>query len=417
MGGMESGGGQVEELQGLYGPFSFSEHLLQSIWLHLDFDVTQARTTDGRVVRILAPGRWNRLGGPDFKDARLQVDGQPVWGDVEVHLHARDWDAHRHAADPAYDRVVLHVVLFPAQESGTKGSGGRTIPLLALLPLLHHDLEEYAADEAIEQLADRPLAQARLKLLEQDEGGRLATLGLCAERRWTQKVRYAKLRLERLGWVESCHCTALEILGYRFNRAAMLAVAAAYPLEAWLRGGEDLPVQVFQEFADRWSPQGARPANHPLTRLRQYARWVSANPVWPTRLAVLVGELPPVSLAESAAISAIRRRHRWPRLQALFRSQIFCRAVGGTRANTLICDGLLPSMAAVAEPDSLAGLWNAWPAGDIADTHVRLLRDLGVVRQPDRPLSHGAVQGLLGWLLSSESASGEVSPDSVGSGA
>jgi hypothetical protein len=151
----------VAEIQGLYGAFSFPEKLLQKIWLRGDFDRASAVTLDGRRVRVVHPGKWNLLGGPDFASARVRFDdGREVTGDVELHLRASDWDAHGHARDPAYDRVLLHVVLFPPEARHiTRGAGGELIPVLALLPLLHRGLEEFAADEAVETLANRPLSR------------------------------------------------------------------------------------------------------------------------------------------------------------------------------------------------------------------------------------------------------------------
>jgi hypothetical protein len=100
----------VAELQGLYGAFLFPEKLLQKIWLRGDYDGTDARTVDGRRSEILHPGRWNLLGGPDFRAARLRIEGgREFVGDVEIHVRCEDWAAHAHASDPAYDDVVLHV--------------------------------------------------------------------------------------------------------------------------------------------------------------------------------------------------------------------------------------------------------------------------------------------------------------------
>src|SRR5215207_829853 len=97
----------VAEIQGLYGAFSFPEKLLQKIWLRGDFNRAAANTTDGRAVRIGHPGKWNLLGGPDFRDARFTLGGErEACADIEVHLHAADWDAHGHARDAAYDRVA-----------------------------------------------------------------------------------------------------------------------------------------------------------------------------------------------------------------------------------------------------------------------------------------------------------------------
>src|SRR5688572_30260571 len=103
----------VAELQGLYGPFTMHEKIVQKIWLQGEFDARRAQLLDGRPLEIISPGKWNLLGGPDFFGARLRIDGRDVHGDVEIHFHAADWMAHGHAANPSYANVVLHVVLFP----------------------------------------------------------------------------------------------------------------------------------------------------------------------------------------------------------------------------------------------------------------------------------------------------------------
>jgi len=35
-------------------------------------------------------GAWNLQGGPDFRGARLVLDGREITGDVEVHFHTAD---------------------------------------------------------------------------------------------------------------------------------------------------------------------------------------------------------------------------------------------------------------------------------------------------------------------------------------
>ena len=408
----------VAEIQGLYGPFSFPEKLLQQIWLRGDFDLTRAQTTDGRVVTVKHPGRWNLLSGPDFKDARLSLGGSEVIGDVEVHLHAADWAAHRHSADHAYAKVVLHVILFPTDEQLTTGAEGRGIPLLVLLPLLNHDLEEYAADEAVERLADHPLAHARRELVAMPLEKLEAELLRNAELRWRQKVHYAKLRIDRLGWDAACHHTALEILGYRFNRAPMLTIAGAVPLPAWVSGGEKLSEETYNRYANSWSKQGVRPANHPKARLRQYARWVARRPEWPRFLVEQAAGLPTILSTDVLRTAASRRAHRLAGLGRRLAEEVFGGELGGTRFNTVVCDGLLPLLAARDnDPDRLHGLWHIWPVGDIPARFSQFLRELGVVDRRSRPLSHGVVQGLIGWLLVADDRLEVTRPTVEGGGA
>jgi len=388
---------RVAEIQGLYGAFSFPEKLLQKIWLRGDFDRARAFMADGRRVRVLYPGKWNLLGGPDFRDARLIFgDRGEITGDVEVHLRTPDWDTHGHARDRAYDGVVLHVVLFPPEFGRvTRGAGAREIPILALLPLLHHDLEEYAAEDAVEVLASRPSARVTEELALLPPGELDATLRHHAAARWRQKMHFARLRVKRLGWDVACHQTALEILGYRFNRAPMLRIAGQWPLAAWAQGEVSVDELVASE-AEGWSLQGVRPANHPRMRLRQYAAWVGAQPEWPRRWRQFAAELPEIELASVTRVA--RRRHGFTPLRDQMAREICGDAIGGTRFDNLVCDGLLPLLATQTERN-LEGAWFHWFAGDLPVFVAAGLRQLGVCEGRRQPACHGLAQGLLGWLI------------------
>lgn len=399
------GASVVDEVLGLDGLFSFPEKLLQQLWHRREFQTRGAVTADGRSLEVLHPGKWNLLGGPDFLGARLRLGGVPLNGDVELHLREPDWAAHGHASDPAYDQVVLHVVLFPTTERVTRGGQGREIPILALLPLLFHGLEEYAAEAAIEQLANRPSVQIMQRLGGLPRPQLLALLQSHARARWQQKMRFAQTRIERLGWESACHHAALEILGYRFNRVPMLRLAAARPLAMWGAGQVD-PGEVYSELKDEWSVQGVRPANHPRTRLRQYAAWSVRRPDWPDRLLRWAEDLRKERFELTEPVTPVRRRWGMSGLRGAIATEVCGDAVGGTRLDNLICDGFLPLLAAgrPAWARSLNALWAEWYPGDVPPTLSRGLRDLGVIGGGAAPASHGAMQGLLGWVLAEETA-------------
>lgn len=392
----------VAEVQGLYGAFSFPEKLLQKIWLRGDFNRADAVLSDGRRLRVLHPGKWNLLGGPDFTGARVRLgepEGPETQLDVEIHLRASDWDAHGHARDPAYDRVGLHVVLFPAEGTRvTRGKGGREIPILVLLPLLHRALEEFAADEAVETLANRPLADLPAELGTLCAAELAVLLWREARARWQQKVHYARRRVECLGWEAACHHAALEILGYRFNRAPMLRIAGARGLAEWANGSVDADT-AFASEREGWSLQGVRPANHPRSRLKQYEAWTRARPDWPTCVKALAACLPEVE--GSDATPDARRHHQFTAWRETMAREMCANAVSGTRLNTLICDGLLPLLAADSGRD-LLGLWHHWFCGDLPPWLMSGLRQLGFFDGRKQPACHGAAQGLLGWFLERE---------------
>jgi hypothetical protein len=403
-GQLEGEGGRwtLSEVLGVDGPYSFPEKLLQQIWLRREFDGRRAVTTDGRRVSIVFAGRWNLLGGPDFREARLFLDGESIQGDIEVHLHASDWGAHGHSKDPAYANVVLHVVLFPTNDLTTSGFNGSAIPILQLLPLLYHDLEEYAADAAVAALANRPSVRILESLGALGSEARVRLLQRHAESRWREKVRFARMRIDRSGWEGACHQTALEILGYRYNRVPMLRVATVHPLPEWAEETFDVE-SVFAE-GEGWQRQGVRPANRPLGRLRQYRRWVRAAPGWPDRLRDQVRTLPAIAGVPGTDTASVRRAHSFQMRRSAWAAALCGGAIGGSRFDTLVCDGFLPLAVAEGVLDAAAagGWWSHWFEGDVPGYLHAGLRDLASTGDRRSVACHGLVQGLLGWLLQEE---------------
>ena len=86
-----------------------TESFLYYLWQHQMF-ADGLTTTDGQPVVCLRAGERNNDAGPDFIGARLKI-GDVEWaGNVEIHVHTSDWNAHRHSQDPAYNNILLHVV-------------------------------------------------------------------------------------------------------------------------------------------------------------------------------------------------------------------------------------------------------------------------------------------------------------------
>lgn len=94
---------------------SFSERAelyeieLQSMWNRIPVN-TFFQTADGTDFKIISRGIWNRRGGPDFRDAKIDFNGRVRQGDIEIHLRSSDWIRHNHSKDEAYGDVILHVV-------------------------------------------------------------------------------------------------------------------------------------------------------------------------------------------------------------------------------------------------------------------------------------------------------------------
>lgn len=110
----------------------FPEMLLQTLW-HLRKLPNKYRSTQGEDIFIQKQGFWNQESGPDFQEARVQIDGVLWLGQIEFHLCSSDWYKHNHHHDKAYDSVVLHVVYHHDKEVLIQGGVLSTIELKSFI--------------------------------------------------------------------------------------------------------------------------------------------------------------------------------------------------------------------------------------------------------------------------------------------
>lgn len=87
-----------------------SEIAMQQAWRFRLWGTGRLATSQGKWVEVLDAGKLNNGPGPDFRDARIRVDGRVWVGSIEIHRRASDWLRHGHDGDNAYANVILHVV-------------------------------------------------------------------------------------------------------------------------------------------------------------------------------------------------------------------------------------------------------------------------------------------------------------------
>lgn len=428
---------EVAEVQGLYGPFTLSERVIQKVWLKQDFSLVDLKTVSGKKLVIKDPGRWNFNEGPDFKEAKLVLDSAEVVGDVEIHFNLSDWRHHRHEYDKNYDRVRLHVVLYPERTDSicqVKTSKGHAPEILYLLPLLEQDLESYAMEDALLELERQNEPDWLMHFTGLSMKDRLQVLKQKAKERWQQKLAYAKQRLHSDEWEHACHQYAMEVLGYKRNRAPMLRLAARYPL-CQMRAGsferrtlnvehrtsdvgrrmvdlnrvEDFEDgildadRLFDQEAACWKLNGLRPANHPRRRLAQYLDLVCRRPYWPDRLMDCLEIFPVGSTGSDTRM--FRKQVELSKLRTRIGESVFDSVISEKRLNTLIVDAILPLATAA---DLLDGFdyWMHWLPGDSPDALLHLLRQAGVISRQN-PHSNGFNQGALALLMQGGFQSGD----------
>ncbi len=86
------------------------EDLLHFIWKYKKLELGNLVTSKNEKIQIVDFGTLNHLAGPDFFNAKVNIDGQLWAGNIEIHIKSSDWFAHGHEEDTNYDNVILHVV-------------------------------------------------------------------------------------------------------------------------------------------------------------------------------------------------------------------------------------------------------------------------------------------------------------------
>lgn len=115
----------------------YCELALQEMWNAIPKDRCFDLHAGGRKLRVISRGTWNHDAGPDFLNAKIEIDGRIISGHVEIHCKTSHWALHGHQDDPIYEQVILHVV-------GKNDLSPANAPKLPMIPLfvLPEDFEK-----------------------------------------------------------------------------------------------------------------------------------------------------------------------------------------------------------------------------------------------------------------------------------
>lgn len=285
---------------------SIPECVVQSLWADGLFP-RQGRTVGHGGVRILSPGRWNRNAGPDFLRAEIELGRQRFIGDIEIDVDPQDWERDGSGDNPAYDQVVLHVVLkAPSAGWFTRTSQHKEVPVLWLSPSLVQSVvgRTSRSERGTGEEQPCPLRQMDERILE------TLLQAAAAYRMENKRARFrrqSELHGEQQAWYQGW----AEALGYRANKWPMKMLAQRAPLsdlgsqaEALLFGiagflTPTLPERTSEEARAYhrqlwdawwllreqwelaparslpWSPNPVRPLNHPQRRIAALAVTIS----------------------------------------------------------------------------------------------------------------------------------------------
>ncbi|MBJ2188503.1 MAG: DUF2851 family protein [Muribaculaceae bacterium] len=211
-----------------------AEMLLQYLWEHRLWDYGSLKTIDGRRVNVIDQGRRNQDSGPDFFNAKIEIDGHIWAGNVEIHVRASDWHRHGHHADRAYDSVILHVV--GHSDAEVRRPDGQPIPQLEL-PYTPDYRSRY--DAMVNNTVDRLACSRHLYGFSPIHiTDWITALG---HERLYAKVERVNSALGRLDgdWQAAAYVTLARALGFSTNSDAFERVAYATPLRCLLKHRSD----------------------------------------------------------------------------------------------------------------------------------------------------------------------------------
>ncbi|MDY3735800.1 MAG: DUF2851 family protein, partial [Sodaliphilus sp.] len=175
-------------------------------------------------VRVVDPGLLNTDAGPDFFNAKIEIDGHMWVGNVEMHYRATDWKRHHHDSDKAYDSVILHVVA--KDDAPVRRTNGELIPQLVLevSPQFNADYASLVG-AAIEVPCATKIKQVpHLTIVEWVEG-------LAFERLHGKVERIHQLLDSFNGsWEDVCYVTLARNFGFGINNDAFERLARRTPL-------------------------------------------------------------------------------------------------------------------------------------------------------------------------------------------
>ena len=197
---------------------------MQYVWNHRLWRSEDMVTNTGKKVRVIDPGLLNTDAGPDFFNAKVEIDGRMWVGNVEIHYRASDWKRHHHDVDKAYDSVILHVV--GKDDAPVRRTGGELIPQLVLevSPQFYSDYATLVNGTIEVSCAEKIKQVPQLTMVE--------WVSALAFERLHGKVQRIHEMLERFNgsWEDVCYVTLARNLGFGINNEAFERLARKTPL-------------------------------------------------------------------------------------------------------------------------------------------------------------------------------------------
>jgi Protein of unknown function (DUF2851) len=274
------------------------ESFLYHVWKFKLFNALELQTTTGEKIELIKPGTLQPDSGPDFFNAHIKI-GETKWaGNIEIDLKTSDWKKHGHDKDPAYSKIILHVVYENDK------------PTLHSFPIL--ELKNYLHPQVFSNYQNLNTTTDKIPCKNQ-----IATVDTFIIESWFERMLVERLEtktsaikkqllLNNNNWEETFYHHLAKNFGFKTNAVPFEMLAKNLPLnvlakhknnllqtEAMLFGvagflndptGDDYYFQLQKEFhhlktkfslvpieKNLWKFLRLRPVNFPTVRIAQFA--------------------------------------------------------------------------------------------------------------------------------------------------
>ncbi|MFQ5823943.1 MAG: DUF2851 family protein [bacterium] len=221
------------------------EILLQKLWKSRRLFTQELLTSSGKRVEVIFAGAENTDSGPDFKDAVIKLDGKLLKGDVEVHLDSSGWYAHGHHKDPAYNKVILHLI-----SNQTKNDPAIEREDGVQVQQIYVDIDLYKSSSWKRPKQPQQMSKSSSLVVGNCPLSRMADVKIWAtiheagERRLSEKAAQVSEDLATMSWNQMMYKKILEALGYSKNQIPFRKLAQIVPFEILCQEMHWVPEEV-----------------------------------------------------------------------------------------------------------------------------------------------------------------------------
>ncbi len=207
---------------------NLSEKQIVKLWQQQLLSRSELVTEGGEPVKVIYPGRLNDDRGADFCDAVIATSRGLIKGDIELHIKSSGWRIHQHHLNPAYNRVILHVVMWHDTGAATTPQNGKSIPILALHKYAKNPFDQQSDEVYPSVTLNMPCLKVAERLTASTIAGFLDSAG--GERFLLKTFRF-QVDLAEMGVSQSLYKGIMGALGYAKNKLPCLELARRLPLQ------------------------------------------------------------------------------------------------------------------------------------------------------------------------------------------